>query len=100
MEQIDVVLTESALADLVDIEDYISQDSPSIARKFISQIFDKIDILSTFPELGKIVPELKDRTIREILIKKYRVIYKFAENENTINIVRIVHGSRLLDIEF
>jgi toxin ParE1/3/4 len=94
-----VVITESALADLEDIENYISLDSPAIARKFISSIFDKIDQLHTYPESGKYVPEIKDSSIRELLINKYRIVYQFDANSK-VNILRVVHGSRLLDIEF
>jgi len=41
--EIIIVITEMAYADLEDIENYISQDSPTIARRFIMRIFDKID---------------------------------------------------------
>ncbi|WP_353959531.1 type II toxin-antitoxin system RelE/ParE family toxin [Mucilaginibacter flavus] len=98
MEQINIVITESAYADLLDIELYISQDSEFIARKFISKIFDKIDQLYSFPTSGKFVPEINNRSIRELLLNKYRIIYQVVD-DNNINIVRIVHSSRLLDIE-
>lgn len=98
MEQVSISITESAYADLEDIESYISQDSPAIARKFINKIFDKIDQLYQYPTSGKPVPEISDRSIRELLLNKYRIIYQIADEKN-INIVRIVHGSRLLDIE-
>jgi toxin ParE1/3/4 len=98
VEQITIVVTDSAYADLEDIELYISQDSPLLARRFISKIFDRIDQLYSYPKSGKIVPELKNDQLRELLINKYRIIYQIADN-STINIVRIIHGSRLLDIE-
>jgi toxin ParE1/3/4 len=97
--KITIVVTESALTDLEDIEDYISQDSPAIARKFISRIFDKIDQLGTYPESGKPVPEIRNDAIRELLLNKYRIIYYIAP-DNKINIIRVVHGTRLLDIDF
>jgi len=99
VEQIVIVITDSALIDLEDIENYISQDSPAIARKFISRIFDKIDQLNTYPESGKPVPEVKDKSIRELLINKYRIIYQIIGRDK-INVIRIIHGARLLDIEF
>ncbi len=98
MEQINIVITESACTDLEDIENYISLDSPFIARKFISKIFDKIDLLYNYPAFGKPVPEFKDQLIRELLLNKYRIIYQIID-ENNVNVIRIVHGSRLLDIE-
>jgi toxin ParE1/3/4 len=99
VEQAIIVITESAYIDLEDIENYISQDSPTIARKFISRIFDKIDQLYLYPQSGKPVPEITDISIRELLINKYRIIYKL-ERDSKVNILRIIHSSRLLDIEF
>jgi toxin ParE1/3/4 len=92
-----IVITETAYADLEDIENYIAQDSPAIARNFILRIFDKIEQLYEYPLSGKSVPEIKNHTIRELLLNKYRTIYQI--NGDKINIVRIVHGARLLDIE-
>ena len=98
MEQVIIIITASADADLEDIENYIAQDSPAVAKKFISRIFDKIDQLYEYPKSGKFVPEIKDSSIRELLINKYRIIYQI-KNNSTIYIIRVVHGSRLLDIE-
>ena len=92
------MITESAYADLEDIENYISQDSPAIARRFINTIFDKIDQLYNYPSFGKPVRELSNNSIRELLLNKYRIIYQIIDERN-IHILRIVHGSRLLDLE-
>ena len=99
MAKVTITFTESAYSDLEDIESYIAQDSPYIARKFISRIFDRIDQLYLYPASGKFVPEIKDNSIRELLLNKYRIIYRIL-NESDIQIIRIVHGARLLDIEF
>jgi len=50
VEQVIIIITESANADLEDIENYIAQDSPAVAQKFISRIFDKIDQLYEYPK--------------------------------------------------
>ncbi|MHB8209343.1 type II toxin-antitoxin system RelE/ParE family toxin [Mucilaginibacter sp.] len=97
MEEVIIVITETAYADLEDIENYISQDSPAIVRRFIMRIFDKIDQLYEYPHSGKPVPEFNDPTIKELLLNKYRIIYQL--NENTVNVLRVIHGARLLDIE-
>lgn len=97
MAEIIITITETAYADLEDIENYIALDSPAIARRFILKIFDRIEQLSLHPLSGKFVPEIHDTNIRELLLNKYRIIYQL--NEKQINILRIVHGARLLDIE-
>jgi toxin ParE1/3/4 len=94
-----VKITESALTDLEDIESYISLDSPSVARKFIGRIFDRIEQLREYPTSGKPLPEIKDSALRELLLNKYRIIYQLNDDDS-VNVIRIVHGSRLLDIDF
>jgi plasmid stabilization system protein ParE len=51
--KVKIELTESAIADLEDIENYIALDSPAIARRFLSKIFDRIEQLKNYPESGK-----------------------------------------------
>src|SRR6185312_6696834 len=98
MEKITIVITDSAYTDLEDIENYISLDSPAIARRFVNTIFDKIDQLYRYPSSGKPVRGLSNNSIRELLLNKYRIIYQIVD-ERQINILRIVHGSMLLDLE-
>ena len=93
-----IIITQSAYNDLEDIENYISLDSPLMARRFINRIFEKIEILYKYPEAGKPVPEISNTTIRELLLNKYRIIYQIL-SEDQVNIIRVIHGSRLLDIE-
>jgi len=92
-----VSFTESAYADLEDIENYISEDSPAVARKFISRIFDRIDQLYMYPESGKFLPEIKDNKLCELLLNKYRIIYRIVDEEH-IDVIRVIHGARLLDL--
>jgi len=37
---------------LKDIHDYIALDNPQTAKKVVTEIFTKIQILSTFPKVG------------------------------------------------
>ncbi len=50
--------------------------------------------LADFPEMGRIVPELGDKNIRERFVYSYRLIYQIEDSQ--ILIVAIVHGKRLL----
>jgi toxin ParE1/3/4 len=47
-----------------------------------------------FPELGRVVPEIDDASIRERFIHSYRVIYR--NEDDRILIAAIIHGGRLL----
>jgi len=71
-----LVWSEEALEDIESIATYIEKDSPVYAKAVVSKFFEKVEILRTNPELGKTVPEINNKKIREIFIYSYRLIYK------------------------
>jgi toxin ParE1/3/4 len=87
--------SNEALEDIESIATYIEKDSPVYAKSVVSQFFEKAEIIKDFIELGRIVPELGDSTIREIFVYSYRLIYKI--DSNTILFVAVIHGKRLLE---
>lgn len=88
-----------ALDDLVAIQSYISKDSILYAKQFIEQIFNTVNHLKDFPEIGRCVPEAGERKdVRELIFQGYRVIYLMGTND--IFVITVIHGSRnLSDIE-
>ena len=82
--------------DLNKIIDYIAQDSVEYALSFYEQVKEKVDNLTQFPKIGRKVPELDDPNIREIILRNYRLIYLILADK--IQIVRLIHGSRILDL--
>ena len=97
MANIEIKLTDSAYSDLEDIENYVSQSSPKIAREFVNKIFNKIELLYDHPKIGRKVPEFDNDRIRELIQGKYRIVYRIV-NEEAIEVLRILHGSRLMDL--
>ena len=87
--------SEEALEDIESIATYIEKDSPTYAKSVVSKFFEKAEILQEFSELGRKVPEFNDKTIREIFVYSYRLIYRVSKEK--ILIVAIVHGKRLLE---
>ncbi len=87
-------LSKLVLSDLSGIKNYIKKDSSHYAKVFIQKIISSFKILKDFPEIGRVVPEYNIKTIREIFVKSYRIIYRL-END-VISIVTVIHGSRLL----
>ena len=51
-----------------------------------------------FPKLGRKVPESDNENDRELFIQKYRLIYRFVEDDDKIFILMIIHGSRILKL--
>jgi len=90
--------TEEAENDLDDIMAYISKSSLQYARSFFENVHESIENLKLFPKMGRRVPESKNLEDRELILQKYRIIYRFIEQEEKILIMMIIHGSRLLKI--
>ncbi|MBW1996786.1 MAG: type II toxin-antitoxin system RelE/ParE family toxin [Deltaproteobacteria bacterium] len=78
----DVVWSNIAENDLKNIVEYIAEDSPSNALKIFKSIKQAALRLNTFPERGRIVPELRDQGIlqyRELVVFPWRLLYRISE---------------------
>jgi toxin ParE1/3/4 len=90
--------TQEALDRLLNIEAFISIDSPERAIKFIDDIIDHTEkILSDRIRLRRMVPEISNPEVRELLFKKYRIVYRL--NKNQVEILTVFEGHRLLRID-
>ena len=74
------------------IHDYIAMDSRYYAKKVAQTIVEKTEDLISFPERGRIVPEIGDTRVREIFIYSYRLIYEITPGG--IEILGVIHGKR------
>ena len=54
--------------------------------------------MERFPRSGRIVPELRREDVRELGLKRYRIIYRILDKE-TLEVLTVYHGSRLLDLD-
>jgi plasmid stabilization system protein ParE len=91
---------DNAISDLAEIKYYIAQRSKYYAQITIQKIRTRTQILKQYIELGRIVPEYDNNTIREIIEGNYRIIYHIY-SKNEIWILAIVHGARdLTKIKF
>ena len=93
-----LVWTRPALDSLLDITRYIQADKPSAARRFAASIKGKVGRLQAFPQSGRVVPEFPAAGLREVLVADYRIIYRFMKSRNTVQILAVHHGARLLDV--
>ncbi len=85
--------TLQAKDDLKDIAEYISKDSKRYAKFQVDRLKTRTRILKTQTRSGKIVSELNQENIRELIEGNYRIIYKIVQ-ENQIDILTIHHSSR------
>ncbi len=70
----EIVWTSNALKDLNEIGEYIAQDSPKYAERTVNKLYHKVEILTAYPKAGRIVPEVGNEQIRELIVGNYRII--------------------------
>lgn len=88
-----LIWTDQAIDDLGDIGDYIAETSEKYAKLTITRLYERTDILKTFPKSGRIVPEKSEENIRELIEGSYRIIYDVI-SDDLIYILTVYHSAR------
>ena len=89
-----IIWSPKAADNLIEICNFIGEDSEFYARLFAQRIIDEIEQIPVFPKAGRVVPEYQQESLRERIFQSYRIVYRIKSD--TIEIVAIVHGARLL----
>ena len=79
-----------ALEDVTEIGLFFERDSPQFAEMIVNRLYQSVERLSNFPESGRVVPELEDRNVREVIVSGYRIIYELRKN--VTEILTVLHG--------
>jgi plasmid stabilization system protein ParE len=87
-----IIWTESAWSDLDEAADFIARDSAYYAAAFVLEARDVSRILKSQPQIGRMVPELNNPAIRELLVGSYRLIYQIKSDR--VYILGFIHGAR------
>ena len=88
-----IIWTEKATGHLRAIFDYISEDSPLYAERFIRALVTSAAKLEGMPSCGRIVPEFYDQNIREVVFRNYRIVYTLNKLPS-LPIIAVIHGAR------
>jgi addiction module RelE/StbE family toxin len=92
---VEINWTPQAIDDINNIAQFIAKDSVKFARIQTKRFFEITLKLEKYPTAGKIVPEIGDKHIRELILGNYRVVYKIISAQK-IDILSIHHSARLL----
>jgi len=90
-----IVWTELSISDLNEIHDYIAEDSTRYATITVNKIYQRVQPIVDNPYMGRMVPEFAIKSIRELIVGNYRIIYRI-KNKNQVVILRIYHVARRL----
>ena len=91
---IPIIWSRNSELDIDKIHEKISLESQVKATRFIAEISKSVEKLQVFPETGRVVPEYGISHIREVIYKKYRIVYYILENR--IVILTVFNGHKSL----
>jgi addiction module RelE/StbE family toxin len=92
-----VVWTDFALRDLERIDDYIAQDSPVAAARWVQKLISTAETAAAAPLTGRVLSEKRRDDIREVLLRHYRIVYLVRESH--IEILTVFEGHKLFPEE-
>lgn len=84
--------TEAATQDLAEAAGFIARDSPFYASALVREVRAAAMSLHHNADRGRVVPESNDPAIRELFIKRYRLIFQITPDH--IFILAFIHGAR------
>jgi toxin ParE1/3/4 len=89
-----IAWTNEALRWLEDIFEYIAADNPDAAHRTVEGIFDRVQSLAKYPELGHRYLH-STRNVRILLYGHYRIAYLITADAS-VNVLGVFHDA--LDI--
>lgn len=92
-----LIWTRRAIEDVQSIQRFIEKDSPHYAQLVGQQLIAAVERLPAFSQSGRIVPEVNNPAIREVIQGSYRIVYRLIHGE--IHILTVHHAARMLHLE-
>lgn len=93
----EVIWTEPAVAQLEAIIGVIALDQPDAALAVARRVFAVTDRLSSFPNLGRPIPEFPHRSYRQLWAKPCWIYYRVDDRRSLILHVR--RGEQFFRVE-
>ncbi len=88
-----VIWSKVAKDDLKQIYKYISRDSKYYADQVVEKIIGKTEHLENYPHMGRVVPEINNESIRELLVYSYRLVYQISQ-DGEIQVLALIHSKK------
>lgn len=89
-----VRFSHSARADINHILRYISTGNREQAFRFARLLIERAMSLAQFPERGRVVPEFANESLREVVVRTYRIVYRVDHQTRSIEVIRFWHPAR------
>src|SRR5262245_40248589 len=89
-----VDVSGQAQDDLAGIAEDIARDDPMAAERWVARLEAAALSVGDNPRMRRVVPELRNQNIREVLVQGYRLVYLIEPRR--ILLLTVFHGSRRL----
>jgi plasmid stabilization system protein ParE len=97
MPKVSIRFAESAIDDLEALRDwYAEQGIPDVGERLLAEIVDSIQMLGDQPDMGRIVPEFEQPSLRELIRSPFRIVYR--RDPRHVRIVRVWRSERSLEL--
>ena len=90
----EVVWTPRAYADIEAIGAYHALNAPGYAEVLVRRLMQATERLEVFPASGRVVPEIGDEAMREVIHRQYRIVYLHLPEEDKMEVLTVFHSSR------
>lgn len=91
-----VIWTRQAVEDVEAIRAYVARDSERYAALLVERLVAAVSRLETFPQSGRVVPEVGDDSLREVIYGNYRLVYRLQVGN--AEVITVYHAARLLRV--
>ncbi|PSQ90124.1 MAG: type II toxin-antitoxin system RelE/ParE family toxin [Bacteroidetes bacterium QS_8_64_10] len=91
----EICFTKQAQSELDAIVEYYERvGATDFAEVFEEKVIEKIRPLEQFPRVGRMVPEIEDEAIREVIYRNYRIVYIVDRDDEEVEVLTIFHSSQ------
>jgi len=87
-----VIWSPTSLDDIDLIAEFIARDSARRAALFVERLLKSVERLESFPQSGRVVPEIGDELRREVIFGSFRVMYRIEGD--VVWITGVVHSAK------
>jgi addiction module RelE/StbE family toxin len=88
-----LIWSPRSIRDLQSLHEYIARDSLQYADLVVQRLIRAPERLLEFPESGRVVPEVADLEVRELIVRPFRIVYRLRDE--SVEIVTVFRSSRL-----
>jgi addiction module RelE/StbE family toxin len=92
-----ITWSPQAIEDVEAIRAYVARDSPHYADLVVERIVAAVARLENHPLSGRVVPEIGDEALREVIHGNYRIVYRVRHD--VAEIVTVFHGAHLFRLD-